>query len=430
MSKNKTEAVSIQLTKKIRIFPTEEQTKVLWVLSEKCRLIYNFALAERREKWEKEGKSISYRTQQNALPSTKKKFPEYKWVHSKVLQMALKTLAADYASFRELRKTDPNANPPSFKGKDRFTTMCYNQSGYKLSKKTKSVSLSQFYDANVLLDFAIPESIFDEMMLHRLYQVNVFMKDERYFISIVYDEATIEYNDNQTYLALDPGIKNLVTGVTLEGRFVEVKNPRPDKYWNPIIDSLKSRRDKCKVVEDENKQKTYSRKRKRLHAIYKKCERKKANAMIDLEHKKSKKLIADTKANTLILGKPDVKSMAKPDKKGRQKHGLNRSTQNTGYMSRFARFLTYKAELAGKRVIEIDESYTTKTCYVCGKLHDMPIWKRTMDCDCGNHIDRDRNSAINIMLRFLSQNALWTSYRRFADNLRKTGLLAPPIVSS
>ncbi len=49
----------------------------------------------------------------------------------------------------------------------------------------------------------------------------------------------------------------------------------------------------------------------------------------------------------------------------------------------------------------------------------MPLWKRTMSCDCGNVIDRDRNSAINIMLRFLSQNALWTSYQQFVGNLRQ-----------
>nr|WP_231585701.1 MULTISPECIES: transposase [unclassified Methanosarcina] len=45
-----------------------------------------------------------------------------------------------------------------------------------------------------------------------------------------------------------------------------------------------------------------------------------------------------------------------------------------------------------------------------------------MKCDCGNVIDRDRNSAINIMKRFLSQNALWTGYQSFSDNLQQTGL--------
>ena len=52
----------------------------------------------------------------------------------------------------------------------------------------------------------------------------------------------------------------------------------------------------------------------------------------------------------------------------------------------------------------------------------MKISDRVMICDCGNELDRDRNSAVNIMVRFLSQNAMWTGYQQFADNLRKTGI--------
>jgi len=39
------------LTRKIRITPTAAQAQVLWALSEKCRLLYNFALTERRQHW-------------------------------------------------------------------------------------------------------------------------------------------------------------------------------------------------------------------------------------------------------------------------------------------------------------------------------------------------------------------------------------------
>ena len=130
-------------------------------------------------------------------------------------------------------------------------------------------------------------------------------------------------------------------------------------------------------------------------------------------------MVDNTKANTIIIGDLNVKRMAQSKKTF---PGLNRSTQNHGYISRFTGFLTYKADLAGKKVIEISEQKTSKMCCVCGKEHDMPVWKRTMVCDCGNIIDRDRNSAVNIMCRFLSQNAKWTGYQQFADNLRKTGL--------
>jgi putative transposase len=52
----------------------------------------------------------------------------------------------------------------------------------------------------------------------------------------------------------------------------------------------------------------------------------------------------------------------------------------------------------------------------------MPLYKRIIKCDCGNAVDRDKNSAINIMIRFLSQNAKWTGYQHFAGKLRQTGL--------
>ncbi|MFX1582213.1 MAG: helix-turn-helix domain-containing protein [Promethearchaeota archaeon] len=39
------------LTYKIPIKPTKAQARILWALSEKCRLLYNFALAERLYHW-------------------------------------------------------------------------------------------------------------------------------------------------------------------------------------------------------------------------------------------------------------------------------------------------------------------------------------------------------------------------------------------
>ena len=55
----------MMLTQKIRIYPSEEQAQLLWVFSEKCRLIFNFALAERVKNWkenQKKSKEIKRRT--------------------------------------------------------------------------------------------------------------------------------------------------------------------------------------------------------------------------------------------------------------------------------------------------------------------------------------------------------------------------------
>ena len=49
----------------------------------------------------------------------------------------------------------------------------------------------------------------------------------------------------------------------------------------------------------------------------------------------------------------------------------------------------------------------------------MLSWKYVMICACGNNIDLDQNSFINIILSFLSQNILWTGCQQFVDNLRQ-----------
>jgi putative transposase len=410
----------MQLTQKIRIFPTSEQTSVLWLLSELCRLIYNFALAERIEAWRRNnlysylqvfpwGKQewIGYIKQQNELPKIKKKYPRYKSVNSKVLQMVLRTLDADFKSFFALRRNgDDSAMPPKFKGKSYFTTMTYNQSGFKVSKG--SITLAHDYN-NVPLTFAIPE----RFRFGRVYQVSLFYDGEAFYLSVVHEVPEKPYADNELYQAIDLGIDKTVTAVNTQGKFFEAKNPRPDKYWNPTIDAIQSRRDHCKKG---------SNKWKHLHKAMNKRKSKCSNQIRDYQHKLTRKMVDNTRANTFLVGDLDVKKMPKSRKAS---SGLNRSTQNNGYLSQFVGFLAYKAVLAGKKVIEIDERNTSKRCYVCGKEHDMPLWKRTMECDCGNLVDRDRNSTVAIMLRFLSQNAMWTGYQQFVDNLRKTGLPAP-----
>jgi len=111
----------MHLTAKVKIYPTEDQLKVLWELSDKCCSLYNLALAERKDAWKNESNSIKYVDQQNKLPEFKKNNPEYKVVYSKVLQGILKKLDANYKSFFALCKNgDTTARPPNFKSHKYF----------------------------------------------------------------------------------------------------------------------------------------------------------------------------------------------------------------------------------------------------------------------------------------------------------------------
>jgi putative transposase len=413
----------MQLAKKIRIYPTKEQIDVLWEISEKCRIVYNLALNDRQDAYEKENRSVKYTEQQNKLPDFKKRNPEYNQVYSKTYQGILKKLDDSYRSFfSHLKNGNKKARPPNFKGRNYLMTIPYNQSGFHIFRNYISFS-HKINDTELVFDIGnLAEGL--KVKQVEIVNDNPYKARGKFYICLAYDvDVEDTYFDNNSYQAIDLGITKIVTAVNSAGKFFEVNTPRPDNYWNPKIDDAKSRRDHCIGVK---KGSTKSKRFLRIARAVTKMSRKKANQVKDFQHKLSKTMVANTRANTMIVGDLSVQQMAQPkikdgkkEKKTKQKKGQNRSTQGLGNLGRFVQFLTYKAELLGKRVIRIDEKNTTKKCCYCGKKHDMPSWKRVMLCDCGNNIDRDRNSAINIMLRYLSRNALWTSYQQFVGNLRQ-----------
>jgi putative transposase len=130
--------------------------------------------------------------------------------------------------------------------------------------------------------------------------------------------------------------------------------------------------------------------------------RKCASQLKDFQHKISKKIVTNMKATTIIIGDLKVKEMA-ASKNGDRKadRTLHHSVQNTGSLGRFAQFVTYKAELAGKRVVRVGEAFTTQVCAKCGKKVKRKLSERTIRCDCGHELDRDLNAAANLMAKFL-----------------------------
>ena len=394
------------LTHKIPIAPTLEQAQVLWALSEKCRLLYNFALAERRHHWttnRTEPKTnrthITYTQQQNALPALKVRYPEYAWVYSKVLQMTLRRLDADYkAFFARWRRRDLKARPPRFKGKQYFTTLCYNQSGFTLDTVHKRIRFSHRHPSGVDLTFTLP---WVPPLPGKVKQVDLFQdRRRRWFVTITSEVAVPQYVDNGLYQAVDLGVINLVTAVNLQGKFLQIRNRRADLYWKGKLQEVQSRRDYCR--KHSNRWWFYQRK-------WLKMRRKLTNQLRDFQHKVSKVVVTNTRANTIVIGNFDVKAMVRKKKATgcRQQDAatrtLNHSMQNTGFLGRFAEFLTYKAKLVGKRVVRIDESYTTQTCCRCGQVRKRSLSERIIQCDCGTGLDRDQNAAVNLMVRFLLQ---------------------------
>ncbi len=79
----------MELTQKFKIELTSAQEDISWLLSEKCRFLYNFGLGHRNKVYHDTNVPITYNMQQSELPEIKRKYPEYNWVYSKVLEMVL-----------------------------------------------------------------------------------------------------------------------------------------------------------------------------------------------------------------------------------------------------------------------------------------------------------------------------------------------------
>ncbi len=183
-----------------------------------------------------------YVDQQNTLPQLKAQFPKFRWVYSKVLQLVLRILDANFKSFFGLRKKgDPKAKPPRFKGQQFFTTLKYNQSGFQLREDL--LTLSHKHPSKIPLVFQLPY-----LPAGTIKQVELYRDPwtQHWFVSFNCHMELPAYFDNGLYQAFDAGIQNLVSAVNSQGKFLQIPNRRPDKYWRRKLAAVQTKRDRCK----------------------------------------------------------------------------------------------------------------------------------------------------------------------------------------
>src|SRR6478736_4222669 len=93
------ETQSIRKTYKYKLKPTPEQERMLERALLLCRHVYNAAVGERREAWQKCGVSVNHYQQKAELPGIKEAMPEYAEVHSQVLQDVVLRVDRAFAAF-------------------------------------------------------------------------------------------------------------------------------------------------------------------------------------------------------------------------------------------------------------------------------------------------------------------------------------------
>lgn len=363
------------LAHKIELRPTADQADYLNRACGSRRHCYNQLLDHFQKPDVKWSKAAAY---QHFIHVIRPAFPWYNEVSSRVTRNAIDDLDNAFKHyFRRIREKKP-ANPhaatfrekygfPVFKKKGKNDSFALRESA-KFDVSGRSLKIERL---SARIDMRQPLRFTGKTK-----QVTISPKAGKFYASVLVE--TDDYNPHapsDAAVGVDFGVKSLA--VLSDGTVF------------PANQKLKANLRRLK-----RRQRRLSRKVKGSHRAAKaklsvaKLHQRIANQRRAVLHELSDQLTRNYK--TICIEDLNVRGMTK-------NHCLARAVNDAGF-GMLRQFIEYKAELRGGTVVVINRfAPSTRMCCRCHQLHDMPLGKDTMRCDCGNVMDRDHNAAINIL---------------------------------
>ena len=230
-----------------------------------------------------------------------------------------------------------------------------------------------------------------KVLHNNIQQVRVIPQANRYMVEIIYSIPDVEYKTNTNYVGVDLGLNNLatvggntITPIIINGRPLKSIN----QFYNKKLSKLKSRQDLCKN-KNVNKKKIQTLTNKRNNKIK------------DYLHKASRLLVNQLVSNdisTVVIGhNKEWKQDINIGKQNNQK--FVQIPFNT-----FIHMIVYKAQMQGIKVIQREESYTSKCSFIDNEeicKHENYKGKRIKrglyKSQNGRVINADLNGALNIL---------------------------------
>ena len=359
---------------KFRLYPTTPQQTVLTQWLTTCRILYNNALAERKNTWETHQQAVTYGEQANQLRDAKQTDLFLQAVHSQVLQDTLRRLDKTFNNFFRRIKKGEKAGYPRFKGKYRYDSFTYPQSGFTIDYQQKKLRLSKIGAITIKLHRPIPaEGVIKTCTIKR----DVDHWYACFTVALPDPEPQAQQREIKKAIGVDVGLKSLLTlnnGATID-------NPR--WFRNSEKKVTKEQRKKARKVKGSHNRHKQNRKVARVH-------RKIRNQRKDFHHKLSRTLVDSY--DLIVYENLTITNLVK------NPH-LAKSIGDAGW-GQLMYFTEYKAEEAGTVVEYVSAYNTTQLCSRCGKLVPKTLATRIHKCHyCGLDVARDHNSAITILHR-------------------------------
>ena len=371
---------------KYRLYPTKPQIKDPERTLELCRQLYNAALQERRDAYKKAKKTVSAYDQNNHLPEIREEIPEYKRVHSQVLQDVINRVDLAFKGFFRRLKERRKAGYPRFKGEKRYDSFTFPQAGttgVKLQKDGKRVLIHGIGSVKIKLHRPLEGKI---------KTATIKREGKDWYIVFVCEVDPKPLPPNNKQIGIDLGT-NPYFLVTSEGEKIEA----PKHYQ-------RAQRRLASIQKELSRKKKNSYRYRQIREKLAKLHRKIANQRKYFHHKLARRLV--NKYGTIVHEDLNVE--------GLMRSCIAKGVQDAGW-AQFLQILAYKAEEAGRQVVKVDPKYTSQDCPVCGYREKKPLWIREYTCpQCGTHLHRDVAAAQNILAK------AWTGPS--GETLRSPGL--------
>lgn len=373
---------------KYRVYPTTEQATMFAKTFGCCRKVYNLMLSDKIEGYKATGKFPT------VTPAKyKDEYPYLREVDS--LALANKQMDLQ-AAFRNTfsKSCKKNNGFPKFKSakhsRKAYTTN--NQKGTVAIINDKYIKLPKIGKVKAVIH-RVPES--DWVIKFATVSQE---SDGKYYISILFefDNIVNHYTADKTNAI---GLDYASDGLYVDSNGNVGSN---HKYYRENHDKLAKEQRKLSRMKGskkhEVKSNNYIKQLRKVNKIYRHI----ANQRLDNLHNISTEI-----ANQYDVVCVESLNMRAMSNKG---FGNGKATMDNGY-GMFLNMLEYKLADRGKYFVKVDKWFpSSQICHCCGMLHpemkDLAI--RTMKCDCGLTISRDRNAAINILqegLRLLTEVA-------------------------
>jgi len=384
---------------RVRVYPTEEQEKLLKQELGNQRFLWNKFLWLNIKYHKKTGKFKFYNDMCKELPKFKEKYSFLKIGNSQSLQQTLKDLdKALKACFR-----NKAIGFPKFKKKN-STDSCRIPQHFKLNRKKSLLKLPGYKILKVR--GILPEK--EETIKN----ITLIRDCDKWYASLCIEFTPKPLKKTGKNIGLDVGSNRLYT--SNDGNYiVSFKDLR---YVKKAVIKLKTMQRGLSNKFECWKQRTGRKKLNKNEIVsnsYEKCKLKlqKCHKLIrdmrkDYLHQKTTSIVKNY--DLIVVEDLNIKKMTKSIKGNKEnpgngvkiKQSLNRNLLDNG-LGMFFSLLKYKCEWYGKELKEVPPFFTSQKCHRCENID--PKNRSKVDVSkfkcikCGLLLNADHNAAINIL---------------------------------